>query len=138
MRNILHPDLDPIGSAREELTATLDGRTVVLLVVEEDPQIAASFQAVLQEVGFAVECRAAAGHGYLSLARCVRTLGVAHRLSRREEEVVGLVLRGLASTEIASHLGIGLGTVKTHLQRIWDKTGARSRQQLVGLLFSAE
>ena len=45
-----------------------------------------------------------------------------------------LVLQGLDMPASAQQLGISLNTAKTHLQRLFDKTGARSQAALVGKL----
>ena len=52
-------------------------------------------------------------------------------LSRREAEVADLVLRGLSNREIAGQLNISTNTVKTHLRAIFDKSGLRSRFELI-------
>ena len=51
-------------------------------------------------------------------------------LTTREEEVLGLVARGLANKEIATALGIVEGTVKRHLQNILAKLQLRNRVEL--------
>ena len=48
-------------------------------------------------------------------------LALASRLSAREREVLGLVVAGLRSKEIADRLGIGLRTVESHRWRIMRK-----------------
>ncbi|MDQ6617615.1 MAG: helix-turn-helix transcriptional regulator [Actinomycetota bacterium] len=55
------------------------------------------------------------------------------RLSPREQELLGLVGRGLTDREIAAKLVISLATVRSHLDRIRDKTGRRRRPQLTRL-----
>ena len=57
-------------------------------------------------------------------------------LTPREEEVVRCIYRGLSNREIGRQLNISPGTVKQHLNRIFEKTGARSRTQLVMRLSS--
>ncbi len=59
----------------------------------------------------------------------------AHGLTPREQEVVGLVLRGRSTEAVARELGIAGGTVQAHLRSIFDKTGVRSRRELVGVVF---
>jgi DNA-binding NarL/FixJ family response regulator len=51
-------------------------------------------------------------------------------LTGRELEVVELVERGLKNKDIASALGIRIGTVKIHLKHIFEKTGIRGRYGL--------
>ena len=59
-----------------------------------------------------------------------------HSISEREREIVELVVQGLSNQEIAAQLHIGLATVKTHLHRIFFKTGAKSRMELLHKLNS--
>lgn len=51
-------------------------------------------------------------------------------LSHREQQVVALVCLGHRNHEIAELLVIAPETVKTHLQRIFDKFNLRSRKEL--------
>lgn len=55
------------------------------------------------------------------------------RLTEREVEVAGCVLRGWDNQLIADELGCTLGTVKKHLQRVFDKLGISSRAALMHL-----
>jgi DNA-binding CsgD family transcriptional regulator len=55
-------------------------------------------------------------------------------LTPREIEIVPLVAQGLANKEIAFVLGISPATVRTHLSNLFQKTGARSRIDLVNRL----
>jgi ATP/maltotriose-dependent transcriptional regulator MalT len=48
-------------------------------------------------------------------------------LSRREEEVHGLLAQGLSNKEIAKALFISESTVKVHLHHVYEKLGVRSR-----------
>ena len=53
--------------------------------------------------------------------------------SRREREIVLLIAKGQTNREIASQLNLSENTVKTHLSRIFGKTGVSSRIQLTTL-----
>ncbi len=52
-------------------------------------------------------------------------------LTAREAEVLTLLASGLSNTEIAKRLYLSNATVKTHINRIFAKTGARDRAQAV-------
>jgi DNA-binding NarL/FixJ family response regulator len=52
-------------------------------------------------------------------------------LTSREAEVLTLLASGLSNTEIAQRLFLSNATVKTHINRIFAKTGARDRAQAV-------
>jgi DNA-binding CsgD family transcriptional regulator len=59
----------------------------------------------------------------------------AYGLAERERQVTRLCLSGLSTKEIAGALKISPYTVQDHLKSIFDKTGTRSRGELVGLIF---
>lgn len=52
-------------------------------------------------------------------------------LSSREVEVLKLIAAGMSNGEIATALFLSNATVKTHINRIFSKTGARDRAQAV-------
>jgi predicted ATPase/DNA-binding NarL/FixJ family response regulator len=55
------------------------------------------------------------------------------KLSSRERELVTLVARGQTDAQIAEKLFISVSTVRTHLDRIRDKSGCRRRADLTRL-----
>ncbi len=57
----------------------------------------------------------------------VAELLAADSLSAAESRVLEALGRGLSNAEIAAHLDVSVATVKTHLHRIFDKLGVRSR-----------
>ncbi len=54
-------------------------------------------------------------------------------LSRREIEILQRVAYGATTKEVADQLGISFHTVKTHLERIFEKLGANDRAQAVAI-----
>ena len=60
------------------------------------------------------------------------------QLSARERELVTLVARGRTDAQIAAQLYISIRTVRSHLDRIRDKTGCRRRADLTRLALTAE
>jgi predicted ATPase/class 3 adenylate cyclase/DNA-binding CsgD family transcriptional regulator len=59
------------------------------------------------------------------------------QLSARERELVILVARGATDAQIAERLYISVSTVRSHLDRIRDKTGCRRRADLTRLALQA-
>ena len=54
-------------------------------------------------------------------------------LSRREAEILQMVAYGATTKEVAHDLAISPHTVKTHLERIFEKLGANDRAQAVAI-----
>jgi DNA-binding CsgD family transcriptional regulator len=70
-------------------------------------------------------------------ARITPLLMSAYGLTEREQDVTRLVLRGDSTAQIAERLVVSPHTVQQHLKRIFEKTGVRSRRELVGKMFFA-
>ena len=56
-------------------------------------------------------------------------------LTPKEHEVLSLLARGERDVDIAEHLFISVSTVRSHLDRIRDKTGKRRRADLTRLAY---
>jgi RNA polymerase sigma factor (sigma-70 family) len=56
-------------------------------------------------------------------------------LTTREQQVVALVCHGLPNKEIAQKLRVAEGTVKIHLNRIFQKLRVQSRSELISRYF---
>ena len=58
------------------------------------------------------------------------------RLSERERQIAALVARGMKNKDIGRELSISENTVKSHLQSVFNKTGARDRLELAVIALS--
>lgn len=68
-------------------------------------------------------------------ARISALLMSVYALTDREKDITRLVLQGYSTTEIAETLVISPHTVQQHFKSIFDKTGVRSRRDLVAKVF---
>jgi predicted ATPase/DNA-binding CsgD family transcriptional regulator len=59
------------------------------------------------------------------------------QLSAREQELVTLVAQGRTDAQIATQLYISVSTVRSHLERVRDKSGCRRRADLTRLALQA-
>jgi DNA-binding CsgD family transcriptional regulator len=86
--------------------------------------------AVLEGAGegqVAITIRAATGDEVFDVLNRV------HDLTPRERHLTSLVLHGLSTEQLARALHISPYTVKDHLKAIFDKTGVRSRRELISM-----
>ncbi|XVV07245.1 response regulator transcription factor [Actinosynnema sp. CA-248983] len=63
-------------------------------------------------------------------------LTAAYGLTDREQEITGLVARGLSSAQMARALHLSEHTVRDHVKAVFAKTGVNSRGELVAKLYT--
>ena len=142
------PGCDGVTATRR-ITAEHPGtRVVVLTTYADDESIIGALQAgalgyltkdaTRAEIGRALRA-AAAGQAVLdpevqqrlasAAARAPEPSSDADELTPREAEVLRLIAAGQSNREIAKALFVSEATVKTHVNRIFAKTGSRDRVQ---------
>jgi DNA-binding NarL/FixJ family response regulator len=71
----------------------------------------------------------------VDLARLVNRALARARLTKKEEEVARLVLKGLTSAEIGAMMGNSEKTIKQHLTQVYAKLGVAGRAEFFHLVF---
>jgi len=148
------PGCDGVAATRRISADHPGTRVVVLTTYADDESIIGALQAgalgyltkdaTRAEIGRAVEA-AAAGQAVLDPGVQQRLLSAAARapampeaadssagdgeLTPREADVLRLIAAGQSNREIARTLFVSEATVKTHVNRIFAKTGSRDRSQ---------
>jgi DNA-binding NarL/FixJ family response regulator len=150
------PKLDGVEATRRIRAAQPDTEVVVLTTHADERSILDALQAgargyLTKDAGIAEISRAvhaAANHQVLldpvvhsqliaaatssATARpAERTGALPDELTPREAEVLTLIARGLSNREIAEALVVSEATVKTHVNHVFSKIGARDRAQAV-------
>jgi len=148
------PRLDGVEATRRIRAAQPETEIVVLTTHADEGSILDALQAgargyLTKDAGLAEISRAvhaAANHQALLdpivHSRLIAAMGSAPRsapppaslpdeLTPREAEVLSLIARGLSNTEIATTLVVSQATVKTHVNHVFAKIGARDRAQAV-------
>ncbi|MDQ8700627.1 LuxR C-terminal-related transcriptional regulator [Hyphomicrobium sp. LHD-15] len=65
--------------------------------------------------------------------RLANVLALLHGLTPAETRVFEMVVEGKAPAEISESLGVSVATVKTHLGRVFEKTGCSRQAELVAM-----
>jgi DNA-binding CsgD family transcriptional regulator len=76
---------------------------------------------------------AGASAGFDALAYTCHLIASRHDLTRREEEILQLLVRGRTAARIAETLCITVATTRTHLRNIYAKLGVHSQQDILDL-----
>ena len=118
-RSYLTKDADRADIA-QALQAAAAGLTVF------DPRVHETLLAAAAG-GQAAAAAQPAGQGQVQ-----RPGGLPDGLTQREGEILGLINQGLTNGEIAERLFLSSHTVKTHINRIFAKTGSRDRVAAIG------
>jgi len=116
-RSYLTKDADRTDIGRA-LQAAAEGLTVF------DPRVRATLLAAASAPGASA---AASGSPLAGSASAGRAAEPPDGLTHREVEILGLIAQGLTNPEIAQRLFLSNHTVKTHINRIFAKTGSRDR-----------
>jgi len=148
------PELDGVEATRQ-ITSTGTTRVVVLTTYTDDESILPALRAgavgyltkdaSAEEIEEAIRAvhRGQTWLDPIAQARVVSSLGaapleetpapheVSDNLTPREVEVLTLIGEGLSNQEIGTQLFLSQATVKTHINRIFAKTGVRDRAQAV-------
>jgi NarL family two-component system response regulator LiaR len=143
--DLLMPKMDGITLIREIKRQAPTTRIIMLTSYSEDEQIFGAIKAgalsyLLKDVSpeDLVEAvhAAARGEGVLHPQVAARVLHEMQQqrapledLTPREREVLSLIAHGRSNPEIAGELGIGEGTVKTHVSNILSKLHLADRTQ---------
>jgi DNA-binding CsgD family transcriptional regulator len=67
-------------------------------------------------------------------AEVAAVIMAAYGLTERERAVTGLVCQGRSTAQIATELWISVNTVQDHLKAVFDKTGVRSRREVMATI----
>ncbi|MFB4278543.1 MULTISPECIES: response regulator [unclassified Nonomuraea] len=155
LMDVRMPDMDGIEASRHICAdpANAGVRVLILTTFDQDEYVYASLRAgasgFLLKSATATELLAAihvVASGEALLAPTVTRRLIAdflrdphpapavrdlNDITQREREVLTLIGKGMSNSEIAEHLHLTVGTVKTHISRLLAKLHARDRAQLV-------
>jgi DNA-binding NarL/FixJ family response regulator len=132
------------GPALDEIRARADKRIVAIVDAVDGRSARAALDAGADAVVAAKDAAElpavveAVGAGYVCLPRELRAAVAIPALSRREKQILGLVVLGLSNKEIAATLYVTESTVKSHLSSAFAKLGVSSRSAATTLILHPE
>ena len=149
LMDLVMPELDGVGAMRALRTEAPDSRVIVLTSFLDDDRLLPAIQAgaagyLLKNVAPAELARAIraanAGEAIIDPSAAARLLGTlaggerratrdSRRLTRREQDVLELIVGGRSNKRIALELGISEKTVKAHVTHLLAKLGVADRTQ---------
>ena len=118
----------PSGEADAVLAATL----VILVAASSLCTVGKSFDTTwgIKPRDGGRDGEGSAGAPTIPLEERCRRAAFLYSLTRREEEVLVLLLRGMSTPEIERELSISNGTARNHVQHVYKKFGVHSRDEL--------
>jgi DNA-binding CsgD family transcriptional regulator len=118
---------EPLNGAVRDVIASWDVSSAAEAVVEPIPDVALRVSRLRGESGsyIAVFCE--------NLARRddIQHAASTFSLTRREQEVLRLVMQGFSTPEIATELTIAETTVSDYFKQLLRKTGAKNRTEMI-------
>jgi DNA-binding NarL/FixJ family response regulator len=148
------PRMDGIEATRRLAEARPAARVIALTTYADEPTVLGALRAgargyLTKDAGAEEISRAiaAVARGEAALDRAVQhhVIGAVAQaetaaplpdgLTPREAEVLALIAEGLSNGEIADRLVVSPATVKSHVNRVFSKIGARDRAQAVAYAY---
>lgn len=148
------PRLDGIEATRRLCEARPQTRVIALTTYADEPTVLGALRAGARgyltkdagadEIERAVAAvargeaavdRAVQHHLLAAVAESPDAAALPDGLTPREAEVLGLIAEGLSNGQIAERLVVSPATVKTHVNRVFAKVGARDRAQAVAYAY---
>jgi DNA-binding NarL/FixJ family response regulator len=136
------PEINGIEAARTILERAPDAKVIVLSTYKGDEDVYQALKAgakayLLKDASpdELVNCIRSVHAGQVTISPSVSAqlaAGVAQeRLTRRERQIMKLLVAGKSNKEIGASLGVTGGTIKVHVGHIFKKLGAGGRTQAI-------
>lgn len=81
-------------------------------------------------------CDRVGNHTIVQMLQAVDDVG--EQLTPREREILDWIAKGCTTRDVARKLGIQPSTVRTHVERLLDKLGARTRAEAIARVRAAQ